>query len=140
MSGGDRVLEAAKTLIGARFRLHGRDPDTGIDCLGLIGCTLAAVAPASRLPVGYGLRQRDWARLLPLAAELGLEDADPGGGSRPGDILLFEVGAWQVHLAIDDGEGAIIHAHAGLARVVHGRPDPSWMLSRRWRLATNPIK
>lgn len=140
MSDGERLLEAAKALIGARFRLHGRDPDTGIDCLGLIGCTLSAVAPTTRLPVGYGFRQKDWARLLPLAAELGLEGADPGGRSLSGDILLFEVGAWQVHLAVDDGEGAIIHAHAGLARVVHGRPDSSWILSRRWRLATNPIK
>ena len=28
------LAEAAAALVGSRFRLHGRDPATGLDCIG----------------------------------------------------------------------------------------------------------
>ena len=33
---GEALACAAESYIGARFRLHGRDPVTGFDCLGLV--------------------------------------------------------------------------------------------------------
>ena len=32
------IIAAARAAIGARFRLHGRDPATGLDCVGLVAC------------------------------------------------------------------------------------------------------
>ena len=44
---GDTALaRAAAGCLGVRFRLHGRDPATGLDCLGLLGAALVATGVA----------------------------------------------------------------------------------------------
>lgn len=126
MTGFDVAL-AAQALVGVRFRLHGRDPAAGLDCVGLVAAALQAVAPA-----GYGLRNRDISGPMAYATTAGLTETS--GDIAPGDVLLVRCGAVQHHLLIAGPGGGFIHAHAGLRRVV-ATPGPlPWPLERHWRL------
>jgi cell wall-associated NlpC family hydrolase len=124
------ALAAARAAIGARFRLHGRRVEDGLDCVGLVALAMRAEGFAGEVPSGYALRRGDAARVALLLGEAGLV---PAGGARAGDLLLFAAGPGQLHMAIDSG-GGIIHADAMLRRVVE-RPGPlPWPLVGRWRV------
>ncbi len=130
---GKAILAAAKSMVGSRFRLHGRDPATGLDCVGLAVNALQSDETDAICPSGYTLRQKDWRSMLSFAAPLGLRICD-GENVEAGDLLLFSVGPAAVHLGISDGRGAIVHAHAGLRKVVFGQPNPEWCLLMHWRM------
>ncbi len=122
------VVERARLALGARFRPQGRSPDEGLDCVGL--AAFAFAADGAGVPRDYALR----GGRPTLASELaghGLVRVD-GGALRPGDLAVFTAGPGQLHLAIV-GEGTLIHADAGLRRVVE-RPMPApWPLASLWR-------
>lgn len=111
-----RVVRA-RALIGTRFRLHGRDPATGLDCVGL--CAVAA--GITHVPTGYPLRggnlaaYQDWLNAYAVRQTRAMQ---------AGDIVLFDLSAAQYHLGIWAGQ-SLIHAHAGLRRVVEtpGAPE-----------------
>jgi cell wall-associated NlpC family hydrolase len=130
---GDAVARAALDLVGCRFRLHGRDPATGLDCIGLVHAALAAASAAPVAPHGYGLRNiaiDDW---LPFAAQSGLVAAR--GPIRAGDVLLLRLGYAQHHLVIAVDAVSVVHAHAGLRRVVRQPREPAWQTEATWRIA-----
>jgi cell wall-associated NlpC family hydrolase len=129
---GADLANAASSLVGSRFRLHGRDPATGLDCIGLFAAAMAACGRSVALPNGYALRTRDPANLLPEASRLGFEPA--ASPMEVGDVLLFAVGPAQFHLGIAATGTTVVHAHAGLRRVVSGPPDPRWAVAGHWRL------
>lgn len=129
---GSRLAAAALTLVGAPFRLHGRDPASGLDCVGVLAEALARCGWAMALPNGYALRATTLTPLLARARMLGFHPTE--GPARPGDVLLLAPGSNQHHLAIVAADGAAIHAHAGLGRVVHGALPADWALLGRWRL------
>ena len=52
----------------------------------------------------------------------------------PGDLLLVRPGPAQVHLLVVGPSGDLIHAHAGLGRVVATPPPCPWSTLRHWRL------
>ena len=54
MSGRALAL-AAESYVGASFRLHGRDPITGFDCLGLVLVALAEIGRPVRVIATGGL-------------------------------------------------------------------------------------
>jgi cell wall-associated NlpC family hydrolase len=129
---GAELARAAEALVGTSYRLHGRDPATGLDCVGVIASALAACRRLRRAPAGYGLRNRSIAPLLALAEDNGLIPAE--GRIAPGDIVLVRPGAGQHHLLIAVAEDRFVHAHAGLRRVV-AQPGPlPWPIEARWRL------
>lgn len=130
---GAALAQAAADLVGARFLLHGRDPATGLDCIGLLAAALAGAGRPVTLPNGYALRMRDLAGWLPLPDALGFAPAEPP--FLPGDAVLLRLGAVQVHLAIAATDGGWIHAHAGLRRVVHQPTLPDGTILHHWRLA-----
>lgn len=129
MSAGEVALMRARAAIGARFRLHGRDPASGLDCVGLAGHALGQ----SDLPSGYALRARDRVRVEAAVARLGLK----AGAIGEGDLLLLDGGQGQVHLAIANGGGAdcgAVHADIALRRIVE-RPGPlPWPIVARWHV------
>ena len=131
MTGAD-LARAAEALVASPFRLHGRDPATGLDCVGVAGAAFAACGQPVAEPEGYGLRNRSVDGWLDFAGPAGLVECD---SAEPGDILLVRSGPAQHHLLIAlDGE-RFVHAHAGLRRVVI-QPGPlPWSVERRWRLA-----
>lgn len=126
MTGLDVAL-AAKALVGTPFRLRGRNPATGLDCVGLVSEALGAPAPS-----GYHLRNRDISAALAFVPGAGLVDAC--GPLQPGDVLLVRTGHAQHHLLIAGSDGGFIHAHAGLRRVVETPVLPPWPIERLWRL------
>lgn len=133
---GTALADAARTLVGCEFRLHGRDPATGLDCVGLVGAALAACGRRPVHPRGYSLRNLgvdDW---LPLAEQSGLEPAS--GTIRTGDVVLIALGSTQHHLVIAADPGSVVHAHAGLRRVVLQPRDPAWQIRKMWRIAPLP--
>ena len=134
MSGaGEGFAAAASEFIGAPFRLRGRDPATGLDCIGLVAAALARSGRAAAAPAGYALRQSDVSHLLPFAANAGFERAS--GAVQAGDVLLVRPGPAQFHLAIAAPGGGFIHAHAGLGRVVLSPAPLEWPTVQHWRLS-----
>lgn len=129
---GEALAEAAVALAGTRFRLHGRDPETGLDCIGLLAAALTRIGRPAPLPTGYALRTHVLPALEGMARACGFAQAE--GADLPGDVLLLRVGPCQYHLAIAAGGGRVVHAHAGLRRVVIMPDTPGWPVLRRWRL------
>lgn len=122
----DRIVTRARRLIGSRFRLHGRDPETGLDCVGLVG--LASGKPVD-LPSGYPLRGGDmdrWCAWIDRHAR-----RLPTGALRPGALVMLKAGPAQLHLGIWTGI-SLIHADAGLRKVVERAGDPPWPVVAAW--------
>jgi cell wall-associated NlpC family hydrolase len=131
---GERMAlaRAAESFVGAAFRMHGRDPVAGLDCLGLALLAMAEIGRPVRLPIRYTLRNLDLERFERLPADAGLEEID--APLEPGDIVLLETGPAQFHMAVVANGGGIVHAHAGLRRVVRTPFPLPWPLVRQWRL------
>ncbi|WP_086618702.1 hypothetical protein [Erythrobacter tepidarius] len=124
--------QAAGRLVGCRFRLHGLDPATGIDCVGLVHASLAAIGRHPIPPRGYGLRNIAIDPWLVFAASSGLAPAagEPGND----EVLLASLGYGQHHLMITTGQDEIVHAHAGLGRVVRLPRDRAMSILFRWHV------
>jgi cell wall-associated NlpC family hydrolase len=129
---GAALAAAAAALAGTPFRLHGRDPAIGLDCIGLLGAALTGIGRPAWLPTGYALRNSTVPAFAPHAERLGFGSAS--GEACAGDVQVFAVGPAQLHLAIAVDEGAWAHAHAGLRRVVVGPVPGEWRPIGRWRL------
>lgn len=127
------LAKAAEDLIGAPFRLYGRDPRTGLDCVGLCLAALAAIGRPVSIPACYGMRNRGISHLLVFADQASLAEA--AGPATAGDIILTSPGAAQFHLAIAAGPNRFIHAHAGLRRVVATPGHLHGPLLQHWRIA-----
>lgn len=125
---GGEIAARASALVGARFRLHGREAATGLDCVGVV-----ALASGLDAPTGYALRggsAEGWAALLDRA---GLARV---GSTRAGDVVLAEAGAGQFHLVVLTETG-FVHADAGLRRVVERPGAVPWPLVGTWRGASS---
>lgn len=125
------VVEAARAAVGSRFRLHGRDPRFGLDCVGLVALALRAGGCAGAVPEGYALRGGSRARFARLIEAAGLCATD---AIAPGDLLLFDAGPQQFHLGIAV-PGGVVHADAGLGRVVERPGVAPWPVLGAWRIA-----
>jgi len=127
---GDAMVAAARGCVGARFRLQGRDPATGLDCLGVVLIALAAggcvvVAPRDYALSGNSLVDR-------LEAGLRAAGCGPAPCCQAGDVILFEPAPGQAHLGVASLRG-VIHAHLGVGSVVESPPDPTWLWRSIWR-------
>lgn len=130
---GDCLAQAAETLVGTRFRLHGRNSMTGLDCIGLVGCSLERCGRQPVYPQGYRLRNIDIGPWLDFAQRSGLRSCT--GEVARGDILLASPGPAQHHLLIAQGRGRFVHAHAGLRRVVSQHLSLALPPLAQWRIA-----
>lgn len=128
----EAFAEAAHTLAGTPFRLHGRNAMTGIDCVGVVELAALEAGIADRPLRGYRLRQTDISRWLPLAAEAGF--AQVSGSVERGDLLLVRPGAGQHHLLVALDAHRFVHAHAGLRRVTIQPAPLPWPIEHHWRL------
>ncbi|HVQ09376.1 MAG TPA: peptidoglycan endopeptidase [Allosphingosinicella sp.] len=122
----ERVVANARALIGVEFRPQGRSPASGLDCIGLAAAAIGVRNP----PRDYALRGGSAARLAAALAAAGLRAV---AAARPGDLLVLAPGPAQLHLGIVT-EGGLVHADAGLRRVVE-RPGPApWPILSIWRI------
>ena len=122
------VAEAALALVGTSFRLHGRDPANGLDCIGVVAHALAAAGWEGSVPSGYALRGGDPVRVA-AALDAVLARAS---GKRAGDVLLVTPGPGQLHLVVRTSNG-IVHADAGLRRVVERPGALPWPVLGAWQ-------
>ena len=132
---GPELAEAAEALEGAPFRLHGRDPATGLDCIGVLVASLEACGQAAPMPSGYRLRTRSLPELGEVAQACGFALVD--AGIEPGDILLVKAGPCQFHFLLAARRNRYIHAHAGLGRVICSDGPPPWPVIHHWRFAAS---
>jgi murein DD-endopeptidase / murein LD-carboxypeptidase len=123
---GHLSVTRARSLIGTRFRLHGRDPATGLDCVGLIVCAYPAIL---RPPEGYGLRGGTAAGFAAMFIANGMTQRQ--GAPCIGDVLLLQPSVAQFHLGVWSGE-SLIHADAVLRRVVETPGALAWPLASGW--------
>ncbi len=114
----------ARALIGTRFRPQGRGPD-GLDCVGLA----AAALGLGETRRDYRLRGGDLARLEAGLAEAGLRPVEE---KATGDVIVLRSGPGQLHLGVWTGDG-LVHADAGLRRVVERPGAPPWPILGIWR-------
>jgi murein DD-endopeptidase / murein LD-carboxypeptidase len=115
----------ARALVGTLFRLHGRDPETGLDCVGLIARAIEREALA---PMGYSMRggsEAGWVAMLNGVM------TRRRTGQEPGDIVFFKAGPAQFHLGLWTGN-SLIHADASLRRVVETPGPPRWPVIGAW--------
>lgn len=135
MTRGAELARAVEALVGRPFRLHGRSPETGLDCIGLIAAGLDAIGVRAAFPSGYSIRTRDFPALARIAAGHGFQTAD--GESKPGDVHFVRSGPGQLHAIIAaTRRDTFVEAHAGIGRVIL-RPGPiTEPILQRWRLAT----
>jgi len=122
----DDSVARARALLGCRYRVQGRDPRFGLDCVGVV-CTVFGI-PARDIPTGYRLRAND---LSTVTGALGrhfreIEVSDPG------DVILMAPTHDQLHLAVLTDRG-LVHADAGLRRVVETPGAPAWPVVGRYR-------
>ena len=121
-AGGEQI---ALSLVGALFRLHGRDPATGLDCVGVA----ALVFGVRDVPRGYSVRTADGAGVAALIDAAGLTRVrrEPVAG----DLVLLKSGPSQCHLVVMTDAG-FVHADAGIGRVVETPGPPPWPVIAVW--------
>lgn len=123
-----RIVAAVRACVGTRFRSQGRIPGLALDCVGVVLVAAQAAGVAANVPA-YAL-----GGVLP-DVELLLR----GHGCRrvaqpqPGDIIVIAPVGGQRHFGVLTPAG-VVHAHAGLGRVVEGPLDADWPVVSAWRL------
>jgi hypothetical protein len=122
-----RIGKAAMTLVGVPFRLHGRDPATGLDCIGLVAEAMARAGYTPVAPHGYSLRASSVEALFPFVSANGLKQV-----RKDGAIALVMVNPLQPHLAVRV-PGGFVHAHAGIGRVTFLPGELPWPIHTQWR-------
>lgn len=124
------AIAAARAGVGTRFRPQGRSVGIGLDCIGV--ALLAAAGARVRLgPVPAYALGGDHGDLLAVTLRaLGLRAVRRG---KAGDLIEFHLGPGHRHLAVIS-EAGIIHAHAGLGRVVEGPAPADWPVVACWAL------
>ncbi|MDF1835208.1 MAG: NlpC/P60 family protein [Alteraurantiacibacter sp. bin_em_oilr2.035] len=129
---GLAFAKSARALVGTRFRLRGRDKRTGLDCVGLVTTALLAIGRTPPDIPYYSLRNRDCLRFHLLFEAAGFHQT--AGVILRGDLIILKPSPGQLHLAVADNTARLIHAHAGLGRVVIS-PFPSPLSDYgHWRL------
>ena len=130
---GARAFAAARMMVGVPFRVQGRDPQRGLDCVGLVWTAYAAAGCALRAPGDYPLRGWSRGRIVSALVATGFAAAFD---AVDGDVALIALPAGQFHLGLT-GPASMVHAHAGLRRVVE-TPLVGTETISLWRLAAGP--
>lgn len=125
-----RAIAAARAGVGTRFRAQGRTIGLGLDCVG-VALLAAAGAGVALGPVpAYALGGLHDGLLAATLIALGCRRVRR---ARPGDLVEYALAPGHRHLALISDRG-IIHAHAGLGRVVEGPAPAEWPVAAVWAL------
>lgn len=127
-SKSDAIVAAARTCVGTRFRPQGRAIGIGLDCIGVALIAAAAAGAGFQVP-HYALGGDSETMLDSGLAAQGCVRVDSPG---PGDLIVVAPAPGRRHLGIVTPTG-VVHAHAGLGRVVEGPLDPTWAVVAAWR-------
>jgi cell wall-associated NlpC family hydrolase len=134
--GGAEAVARARALVGIRFRPQGRQPEHGLDCLGLVA--KAAGIPEEEVPRGYRLRSQVPEEAIRSTFGNRVRPIEPQQAG-VGDVALARAGAGQHHLLILTGDG-FIHADARHGRVVETPGSPEWPLIAAWQVVEQVVE
>ncbi len=119
------IIAVARTYIGTPYHHQGRQPQIGLDCLGVVVCALRAC--------GYSVNDQTDYTQSPNGAHMLASIRAHAVGERPrhyppqaGDLLLFRFNQQPQHCALATGDGQMIHAYAPQGSVVESRLSASW--------------
>jgi murein DD-endopeptidase / murein LD-carboxypeptidase len=116
-------VAAARTCLGVRFRLQGRHPETGLDCIGLI--IWSAQRCGLTLPDAQDYILTDNPTRLDVALLTApITPIDPTDHIA-GDFVRLLSNGQPLHLAICGG-GTLIHADIRCRKVVEQRLSDDW--------------
>ncbi len=126
------IVAAVRGCVGTPFRSQGRVAGLGLDCVGVALIAARAAGAADLIVPPYTLSGDNENRLDTLLESFGCRslDAEP---PQPGDLIIVAPAPGRRHLAVVTETG-MVHAHAGLARVVEAPADPGWVQVSVWRL------
>jgi len=133
MTWGERIVARARGCVGARFRPQGRDPATGLDCVGV--AVMAFGLPVMRVRKDYGLRGGSRTQIEREMSDYFDRISPAKAGA--GDLLLVEPGPEQLHMIILT-PGGYLHADARLRRVVEVPGAAPWPVLGAWRYPDDP--
>lgn len=121
------VVDAVRSAVGTRFRPQGRLSGVGLDCVGVALIAARSAGLQCHAVPPYVLGGNHGEILEYALLEIGYHRT-----VRPevADIIVFALGNCHRHLAVITDRG-IVHAHAGLGRVVEG-PIPDWPVVDYW--------
>lgn len=133
MKRAERIVGAARALVGVPFRLHGRSAQTGVDCIGLAVLALARAGHkglgGDAVPMAYSVRGGTLERFVDGMRAAGLRTIRT---ARAGDLVLARAGVAQFHLMIATGAGHV-HADASLGKVVEMPGVSPWPVLAQFR-------
>jgi len=124
-----RLTKVALELVGVPFRLHGRDPQRGLDCVGVVTEALRRIGRTTTVPEGYTLRGTAISPFIACATQSGLQPTDADG-----EVILCMVNPVQPHLLVRVS-GGFVHAHASLRRVTFMPGPLPWRVAMQWSVA-----
>lgn len=124
------IVAAARGCVGTRFRPQGRKPGQALDC---VGVALVAAAAAGLTGINIEPYVLGGDNEIEVEALLGQVGCSCVVVPLSGDLLVIAPAPRRRHLAVVTPSG-IVHAHAGLGRVVEGPIDPDWSIIGAWRL------
>jgi murein DD-endopeptidase / murein LD-carboxypeptidase len=123
MMQAEKLAAAAADCVGAKFRLQGRDPSTGLDCVGLLVWCARQIGLTVSDQQDYVL-DSSATLLTPHLIASGFRER--GTLVAPaGDILIFNLNNCLNHAAICTTRG-MVHADIRFRRVVEHRVDDFW--------------
>jgi cell wall-associated NlpC family hydrolase len=127
-----QAIAAARAAVGTRFRPLGRLPGVGLDCVGVVLLAAQVSGVCLDSVPSYALGGDHADVLDSTLVSLGFERV---GEPQPADVVVFSLASRHRHLAVISDRG-IVHAHAGLGRVVEG-PMPDWPIIAFWSFLTS---
>jgi cell wall-associated NlpC family hydrolase len=117
-----RLIEEFRTWLHTPYRHQGRVKGRGVDCAGLIVCTLRDLGLVADDMTGYTSRPDGTLR----GFVEGQTERVALGEQQPGDMLLFQWRNDPFHLAVLTGENTIIHSFAINREVCEHSIDEKW--------------
>lgn len=117
--------------MGVPYRLHGRNPAFGLDCVGLVAHSLSESGGILPVIPPYGLRNSRYGFVTNLAQNAGFEAVTDD--FRCGDFLCAIPGPAQLHLLIVLGPKLLVHADAGRRQVVRIMAPLPWPVMHHFR-------
>lgn len=134
---GIRIVEKAREYVGTPFHQDARSKGVGIDCVGLLVCTLKELGMEIADVRGYGSARDDF-EFLQQKIVAYCRKLEPIEDLSNGDILLFRGRLMYNHCGFFASPENMIHAYSspGFRQVVEHRIDEGWQsrLVARYRL------
>lgn len=123
----ETYLQFANNCLETPFHHQGRKPNIGLDCIGLVICSLNAANSKVNIQdrIGYSRLPSNYELLLAIEAH-GVTKFNDLNLANRGDLLVFRFGNQPQHVAIYLGDMQIIHAYQPAGKVIRIPLNNSW--------------